>query len=108
MDRLRNVAGLNLPPQASWAENVYWMFAPLIEPEFGIDRDTVITKLREKGIDSRPFFYPIHTMPMYATQQSLPIAETLAAQGINLPSGATLTREQIDYICDVLEKLGKH
>jgi perosamine synthetase len=107
MARLRDVPGLTMPPEAPWAENVYWMFAPLIESEFGPNRDTVMIKLREKGIENRPFFSPIHTMPMYATGQSLPVAESLSARGINLPSGTTLTAEQIDYICDALIELRK-
>ncbi|HEY83802.1 MAG TPA: DegT/DnrJ/EryC1/StrS family aminotransferase [Chloroflexi bacterium] len=107
MERLKNIPGLTMPPEAEWAENVYWMFAPLIEPEFGVERDAVIEKLRQKGIESRPFFYPIHTMPMYATGQSLPIAESLAARGINLPSGTTLTTKQIDFVCDALKTMQK-
>jgi perosamine synthetase len=103
--RIQEVSGITLPPQAPWAENVYWMFAPLIEPEFGLDRDTVMGRLREKGIESRPFFYPIHTMPMYNTGQSLPVAESLSARGINLPSGTNLTEEQIDYVCDTLTRM---
>lgn len=100
--RLAEVPGITLPPQADGVENVYWMFAPLIEPEFGLDRDALMVRLREQGIDSRPFFYPIHTMPMYQRGQSLPVAESLAARGINLPSGANLTESQIDYICETL------
>jgi perosamine synthetase len=61
-----------------------------------------MAQLKEKGIESRPFFYPIHTMPMYNTGQSLPVAESLATRGINLPSGTLLTTAQIDYVCDVL------
>ena len=106
MSRLREVAWLRMPPQATWAESVYWMFAPLIEPEFGLDRDTVIQKLAQHGIGSRPFFSPIHTMPMYRTGQSLPIAESLSARGINLPSGSTLTEAEIDRVCEVLIELG--
>ena len=102
MERLQEVPGITLPPQAAWAENVYWMFAPLIEPEFGLDRAAVMCKLRQKGIESRPFFYPIHTMPMYRTGQSLPQAESLSARGINLPSGANLTEAQIEYVCHAL------
>jgi len=107
MARLKDAPGITLPPQAGWAENVYWMFAPLIEPEFGPDRDAVMGKLRQKEIESRPFFYPIHTMPMYNTGQSLPVAESLAARGINLPSGTTLTEAQIDYVCDALMQMRK-
>jgi perosamine synthetase len=102
MDKLRHIPGLTMPPQADWAENVYWMFTALIEPEFGLSRDAVMRHLRDNDIESRPFFYPIHTMPMYNTGQSLPVAESLAARGINLPSGTNLTETQIETVCGVL------
>lgn len=103
--RLADVLGLTLPPQAEWAENVYWMYSVLVTDDFSMDRDTLRAKLREQGIDSRPFFYPVHQLPMYSTGQSLPAAEELAQRGINLPSSATLTPDHIDFICDVLADL---
>jgi perosamine synthetase len=103
--RLARVPGLTLPPETDWAENVYWMYSVIVEEKFGLDRDQLIAKLRQAGIDSRPFFYPVHALPMYDTGQSLPVAEDLARKGLNLPSGATLTSEQVDYICDILISL---
>jgi len=103
--RLANVPGLTLPPQTDWADNVYWMYSVVVENGFGLTRDELRAKLRAAGIETRPFFYPVHTLPMYATGQSLPVAEDLGRRGINLPSGATLTPEQIDYICDTIGQL---
>lgn len=103
--RLGDVPGLTMPPNAPWADSVYWIFAPLIGPEFGPDRDTVRRCLAEKGIESRPFFSPIHQMPMYATGQHLPVVERLSMEGINLPSGTPITPEQIDIVCDTLLSL---
>jgi perosamine synthetase len=103
--RLAETPGLTLPPQMAWAENVYWMYSVIIEDEFGLTRDEVQARLREAGIETRPFFYPLHTLPMYNTGQSLPIAEDLGRRGLNLPSGATLTAEQIDFVCDTLRGL---
>lgn len=100
--RLAEIPGLRLPPATSWAENVYWMYSVLVNDEFGLARDDLRRRLREKGIDSRPFFYPVHTLPMYNTGQTLPVAEDLGRRGLNLPSGATLTVAEIDYICDTL------
>jgi len=103
--RLVEVRGLTLPPEMDWAQNVYWMYSVIIKDEFGLERDEVRAKLRAAGIDTRPFFYPVHALPMYKTGQSLPVAEDLGRRGINLPSGATLTPEQIDYVCDTLANL---
>lgn len=106
--RLRDVPHVTLPPEASWAQNVYWMYSILIEDGYGLSRDELMARLKERGIDSRPFFYPIHTMPPYATGEAgeYPIASELSRKGINLPSSATLTVEQIDQVCNAIKELG--
>jgi perosamine synthetase len=106
--RLAGIPGLTLPPNTDWAENVYWMYSVIVSDDFGISRDELRSKLREAGIDTRPFFYPVHTLPMYNTGQSLPVAERLGQQGLNLPSGASLTADQIDYICDTIVQFARH
>ncbi len=103
--RLTILPGLTLPPQKPWARNVFWMYSVIVEDEFGLSRDEMRAKLREAGIETRPFFYPVHNLPMYHTGQILPIAEDLSQRGLNLPSGATLTAEQIEYICDTIVRL---
>ncbi|MEZ4656014.1 MAG: hypothetical protein R2911_00405 [Caldilineaceae bacterium] len=35
----------------------------LVEPSYGLSRDELIPALRERKIDSRPFFHPIDTLP---------------------------------------------
>jgi perosamine synthetase len=105
--RLAEVPGLSLPPHAEWAENVYWMYTVLVEDAYGLDRDATMARLRERGIDTRPAFYPIHTLPMYQCGLHLPVAEEIGRRGINLPSGATLTSEQVDLVCDALLEIGR-
>lgn len=105
--RLAGIPGISLPPNTDWADNVYWMYSVVVGDEFGVSRDELRSMLRAAGIDSRPFFYPVHTLPMYNTGQSLPVAESLGQRGINLPSGASLTSDQIDYICDTIARLAR-
>jgi perosamine synthetase len=105
--RLSEIPGLSLPPCAKWAENVYWMYTVLVEEDYGLDRDTLMARLRQHGVDTRAVFYPIHTLPMYNCGQHLPVAEEIGRKGINLPSGATLTPEQVDLVCDTLMKIGQ-
>lgn len=104
---LKGIAGIVLPPEAEWAKNVYWMYSILIEDGYGIDRDTLAVKLKEAGIDSRPFFCPIHLMPPYYSGQLLPVAERLSRQGINLPSGVKLTEDDIARVCQTIIKIMK-
>lgn len=102
---LSNVHGLTLPPEAPWARNVYWMYSVLVEKEFGMGRDDLMRALNQRGIDSRPFFWPIHLMPPYRCGERLSVAEPLAQKGINLPSSCKLTREQIGFICETIREL---
>jgi perosamine synthetase len=77
------------------------MFTVLMRPEAAVSRDEWIEALREKGIESRPVFYPIHTMPMYAHRAGFyPVAEQCAALGINLPTHGNLTRDDVGYVCE--------
>ncbi len=102
---LKDVEGVTLPPEAPWAKNVYWMYTVLIEDSFGKSRDDLMAYLKEKGIDTRSAFYPIHTQPVYAEQykgEKYPVAEELGRKGINLPSGNTLTKDQIKYIAETI------
>ena len=75
----------------------YWMYSILVTD--GRYRDSVMARLAELGVETRPAFYPAHTMPMYAQRyQRHRVAEDIGWRGINLPSWPDLSKEQIDYI----------
>lgn len=105
---LKGTAGVTPPPEALWAKNVYWMYTVLIEDSFGMGRDELMKRLKEEGIDTRSAFYPIHTQPVYEKQckgEKYPVAEELGRKGLNLPSGNTLTEDQIKFIADSITSL---
>ena len=83
--------------------NSYWMCSILVEkPE---QRDGLRDFLMEKGIETRPLFYPVHTMPMYAGKfQKHSIAENLGWRGINLPSFPAMTNEEQDEIINAIKE----
>jgi perosamine synthetase len=102
---LAGIPGLTRPPAEPWAENVYWMYSVLVERDFGLDRDAVRAGLRLRGVDSRPFFVPLHELPPYRLAAPFPVATALSARGINLPSGTGLRPEEIAVVCDALREL---
>jgi len=109
--RLKNVPGIQLPPEKPWAKNVYWMYSILVDKEsYGLSRDELIAKLEAQGIESRPFFTPIHKQP-FAEQhyrgQSYPTSERLAENGLNLPSGNTLTSDQVETVTNAISTLSR-
>jgi len=109
---LKDIPGLTLPIEKPWAKNVYWMYCILVEDEFGINRDKLMTKLLEKGIETRTMFVPMNQQPIFHkmglfTEVKCPVAEELSRKGLYLPSGATLSDEQIKNICATIRELGK-
>lgn len=86
---------IRFSPQLPWAKSVYWLFSIQVEKT---KRDPLISYLAQQGIESRPFFHPIHTLPPYLGTCSFPAAEEVSATGINLPSGSKLTEKDIQQI----------
>jgi perosamine synthetase len=79
----------------------YWMCSILVD-EPG-KRDSVRDVLAQAGIETRPFFYPVHTMPMYSEKyQKHPVAEDLGWRGINLPSYPGLDEAQVKLIASIV------
>jgi perosamine synthetase len=79
----------------------YWMFTILVKDS--AQRDKVRKALADQGIETRPMFYPVHTMPMYSTKfQKHPVAEGIAWRGINLPSFPALTEAQVKFIAETV------
>jgi len=110
-ERLGGIPGLGLQPEAPWAQVTPWLFCVTIDAErFGRARDDVMAVLQQKSIETRPFFIPIHQLPVYAPAHRggpLPVTEKLAASGLNLPTFSGMTDAQIDRICSALIAAGR-
>lgn len=74
----------------------YWMFTILVKSEN--QRIELRNYLKEFGIETRPTFHPVHTMPMYIDGNNYPTAEDLSKRGINLPSYPDLSESDISFI----------
>lgn len=87
------------------ADSVWWMFSILLTDKAKLNRDEVAAVLAEKGIETRPLFYPMHIMPVYEDKNAAcPVAEKVAAAGLNLPTHSLLKQEDVVYICDCVKK----
>ena len=75
----------------------YWMCSILLKDNK--KRDDLREFLEKKGIETRPTFYPVHTMTMYSKRyKNFSVAEDLGRKGINLPSYPDLSTEEINFI----------
>ncbi len=101
---LKDIPNLKLNVQRGGYKNVYWMICLEIIGYDEEKRDKLIKKLKEKGIDSRPFFYPVSDMSMYEKAETH-ITHKVYQRGINLPSYFDLNKNNILNISDVIKGL---
>jgi Predicted pyridoxal phosphate-dependent enzyme apparently involved in regulation of cell wall biogenesis len=108
-DRLSGVAEVSLNNEASDVFNTYWMVTVLAGRDLGVNKETLIPRLRERGVDVRPFFYPLSAIPAYRDHPSAtaararnPNAYDISPRGVNLPSGYNMTPALVGQVCDVL------
>ena len=108
---LSDVPNLTLPPpHTPCAENLYWVFGVVLEDTVPFDAADAMQRLTERGIGTRPFFWPMHEQPVlqrlgYFDGVSCPVAERLARRGFYVPSSATLTDPQIERVVHAVREL---
>ena len=101
---------LKLPVEKSWAKNVYWMYGIVLKESTGLDASNLTKILMDQGIETRPFFLGIHKQPVFQKMGlfedvSLPTTERLSKQGIYLPSGQSITDEQVQIVIEALRNI---
>jgi perosamine synthetase len=108
--QLEGIDGLQLPVEEPWARSVYWMYGVVLSEETAMDASQFAQKLRERGVETRPFFLGMHEQPVFHERslflnERYPVAERLACRGLYLPSGLALTDQQLEQGCDAVRKV---
>ncbi len=103
--RLGNVPGVSLNAEPEGILNTFWMVTPVWDRSFGASKEDVIDRMGEAGFDTRPFFYPLSSLPAFShlvdagtmvERERNPVAYDVSSRAINLPCGLGLTEEQAD------------
>ena len=86
---------LKLPAESHLgSQNHYWVYGVILKTK-GI-RESVMKKLSDDGIETRPFFWPLHEQPAVtpyiSAPVSLPVSEDLGRNGLYLPTGSHITK----------------
>ena len=88
-------------------ENNYWVYGIVLKtPNL---RDKLIENLYNNGVESRPFFWPLHLQPAYLNSNNaenieLINSEYLGKNGLYLPMGAHINKKIQKKIKNILEK----
>lgn len=92
-----------LNPELPGTKNSYWMPTAVIEKDIPFDRDALFREMKANNIDSRPFFYPLSSLPMFESRPQNNVAYDLYQRGINLPSYHELEFGDVEAVCNVLK-----
>ncbi|MEO8087103.1 MAG: DegT/DnrJ/EryC1/StrS family aminotransferase [Bacteroidota bacterium] len=93
-----------LNPEPEYIRNSVWMPTVIFNHDINIDRDGLMSYLKENGIDSRPFFYPLTSLPLFEEKKENIVSYDLYGRGINLPSHPGLEFEDIEIVYQAVIK----
>jgi perosamine synthetase len=113
-DRLSNAPGITLNVEPPGTRNSYWMVTAIADPSLGRSKENLLAYLRDRGIDCRPFFYPLSSLDAYKEMPGIGEARhdnenayRLSSTGINLPSALSLAEEDVERVASAyLDALG--
>lgn len=101
-EELAGLPGVTLNHEAPGTKNTYWMVTAVLDESLGLRKERLMELLASEGIDCRPFFHPLSSLPAYAGSPQAAVAQrrncvsyAVSPFGINLPSALNLTREQV-------------
>jgi perosamine synthetase len=86
------VPGVRFALEPPGCESIYWLNAILLDPELASQRDAVLDETNRAGIETRPVWTLMLRLPAFSScpRMELPVAESIEARLINLPSSAFL------------------
>ena len=112
-ERLAGLDGaVQLNPMPPETEVVPWMVTAVFGEQTGLTKEAAAAALAPQGIDTRPFFHPLSSLPAYAAQPGVagarfrnPVAYDISPRAINLPSALRIEEEEVDVVVTALRIL---
>jgi perosamine synthetase len=105
--RLSGISGVITPFEKPGITRGWFVY--VIRLESGINRDAVLKKLNDSGVECKPYLPSIHLQSFYRKQfgfkpGDFPICEAVSASTIALPFFTDISKIQIERVCCGLEK----
>lgn len=89
------VSGVEFVREPEFGRSNYWLNAILLDSDAAGLRDPILEATNDAGLMTRPVWRLMHRLPMFAEspRMDLPVAESVEARLINIPSSARLGRD---------------
>lgn len=95
--------GIAFMPEPEGLHSTRWLTALTIDPhKTGVTREHIRLMLLEHQIEARPLWKPMHMQPLYAgaAYHGTGVDERLFANGLCLPSGSDMTKDQQNEVIE--------
>lgn len=105
---LSDIPGWTFMPEADYGTCIFWLTCATMDPAVApIRAHDLVERLDEMGIESRPVWKPMHLQPLFAHSPVVggSVAESLFTNGLCLPSGSSLTDEQINRVSQAVRSV---
>jgi perosamine synthetase len=107
---LSSIPNVRFLGEKPYARSVHWMCAIELDRASGLPAEMMISELKNRGIETRPSFLGLHAQPILQKMglfmgERYPNTDRAYAQGLYLPSGLTLTKQQVDVVCNAVREV---
>lgn len=114
LKHLGELGDVKLPIKSyDYADNIYWVFGVLLSDVNNEYMEEIVDKLKQNGVGTRPFFWPLHLQPVLKKyklkidKNICPNSTYLAERGLYLPSGLGLKLEEVEEVSHIFKTILK-
>jgi perosamine synthetase len=106
---LARIPGIDGQPTAEYAVPATWLISIQVRADaYGLGRDALAETLATEGIETRPFFHPLHRLPPYVDRpgaaRDLPVTDLVASRGLNLPTAVSMSDADVARVVDAIAR----
>jgi len=101
-----DIDAIQMMPVCNYGRSNYWLSVMTIAPSCSIQPIDIILALEKNDIESRPVWKPMHLQPLFMDARKLVdgTSEELFNNGICLASSTTMSKKDVENICNVIKK----
>ena len=104
---LSDLPGIEFMPEAPWGNSTRWLTCITVDPaRLGVDREAIRLALESENIEARPVWKPMHLQPVFKDCERIggDVAADLFERGLCLPSGSSLSEEDLARVVEVIHR----
>jgi perosamine synthetase len=102
-EELQNIP-CKLNPENENTKNSYWLPTVVFDEKLKFNREDFFSLCRKNNIDSRPFFFPLSSLPMFNSCPQNIISYSIYERGINLPSYHDMDLETVKKVVGCIKE----